>query len=210
MKFPKMCMGPNSFAQEDAEDAERFGGSVTAPAAAGSCGRGFIPPLVRPTQTRPIQELRASRDSFELERVLRPVSFCPINQARQRHGMARILLIEDDDFLRGVLHDVLAHEGHRVVTARHGRHGIRQILPGSFDLLITDIVMPDADGLEVLREARIRDPRLKILAISGGGNFGHSETYLRLASQLGANRILAKPFSREQLLAVIIDLLRAG
>jgi CheY-like chemotaxis protein len=117
--------------------------------------------------------------------------------------MARILLVEDDDSIRQLLHDILIAAGHTVVTATNGQEGVDKFTPGAFDLLITDLVMPEKEGIEVLREIRAQQPALKTLAISGGGKFGGAETYLRLASLLGAKQILAKPFTREQFLAAV-------
>jgi DNA-binding NtrC family response regulator len=124
--------------------------------------------------------------------------------------MARILLIEDDDFLRQVLAETLEREGHIVTGARDGRQGLVFFSPGAFDLAITDIVMPEKEGLEVVRSLRSRDPHLKVLAISGGGHFGAADTYLLLASRLGAHETLAKPFTRDDLLATLSRLLAPG
>ena len=120
--------------------------------------------------------------------------------------MARILLIEDDNSVRTVLLLTLAHHGHTVVEARNGKEGLDLFRQGSIDLVITDIVMPEKEGFEVLMKIRRKNPALKIIAISGGGlhNAAH---YLHTAKLLGAAKVLAKPFSNETLMAAVNELL---
>jgi CheY-like chemotaxis protein len=120
--------------------------------------------------------------------------------------MARILLIEDDEPVRTVLFLTLVHAGHTVVEARNGREGLDLFRSASFDLVITDIVMPEKEGFEVLMKIRRKNPALKIIAISGGGlhNAAH---YLHTAKLLGAAKVLAKPFSNEMLMAAVNELL---
>jgi CheY-like chemotaxis protein len=120
--------------------------------------------------------------------------------------MARILLIDDDHALRTVLRLTLIHFGHSIVEARNGREGLELFAHAEFDLVITDIVMPEKEGLEVLMNLRGRTPPVKIIAISGGGRVS-AEDYLRIASKMGAAKVLAKPFSNEVLLAAIKEVL---
>lgn len=120
--------------------------------------------------------------------------------------MARILLIEDDESVRPMLQRVLTHSGHTVIEARNGKEGLELFATVNADLLITDIVMPEKEGLEVLLELRKQHSRVKIIAISGGGR-GLATDYLFIAKQLGAGRVLEKPFSHEALLAAISELL---
>jgi CheY-like chemotaxis protein len=123
--------------------------------------------------------------------------------------MARILLIEDDENVRTVLYLTLVHYGHTVVEASNGREGLDLFRQGSVDLVITDIVMPEKEGFEVLMKIRRKNPALKIIAISGGGlhNAAH---YLHTAKLLGAAKVLAKPFSNEALMAAVNELLPGG
>jgi DNA-binding NtrC family response regulator len=120
--------------------------------------------------------------------------------------MARILLIEDDESVRTVLYLTLVHVGHDVIEARNGREGLDLFRRSRVDLVITDIVMPEKEGFEVLMKIRKRNPALKIIAISGGGlhNAAH---YLHTAKLLGAAKVLAKPFSNEALMAAVNELL---
>jgi DNA-binding response OmpR family regulator len=124
--------------------------------------------------------------------------------------MARILLIEDDNEVRTMLRLTLIHFGHNVIEARNGKEGLELFKRANADLVITDIVMPEKEGLEVLIKLRAKQvPLVKIIAISGGGQQKAAE-YLRLAKLMGAARVLAKPFSNEALLAAIDELLPGG
>ena len=122
--------------------------------------------------------------------------------------MARILVIDDDDQIRNALRQVLELEGNEVLTARSGKEGLRLFEEYTVDLIVTDIVMPEKEGLETIMELRKTHPDVKIIAISGGGHV-QPESYLRMAKQLGASRTLAKPFQREELLAAVRELLAA-
>jgi DNA-binding response OmpR family regulator len=116
--------------------------------------------------------------------------------------MARILVIDDDEQIRTTLRRVLELEGHEVLVAADGKEGVKLFREQGADLIITDIVMPDKEGLETIMELR-RDFRdAKIVAISGGGHID-GECYLMMAEQLGAGHTLTKPFEREQLLAAV-------
>jgi CheY-like chemotaxis protein len=125
--------------------------------------------------------------------------------------MARILLIDDDDAVRSVLSVLLAHFGHVVIEARNGKEGLQLFRQAGADLVITDIVMPEKEGLEVLRELQKRQvPPVKVIAISGGGGPQDATDYLRMATLLGAAKVLAKPFLNEVLIAAINELLSEG
>jgi DNA-binding response OmpR family regulator len=116
----------------------------------------------------------------------------------------RILLIEDDDSLRAMLCLTLTHFGHTVVEARNGKEGLALFDPATIDLVITDLVMPETEGIEVLMELRKKQSPVRIIAMSGGGRVNEVD-YLRIAKALGASAVLAKPFSNEALLAAIAE-----
>ncbi len=120
--------------------------------------------------------------------------------------MARILLIDDDDLVRTMLSHTLAHFGHTVIEARNGAVGLRLFPQAGADLVITDLVMPEKEGMEVLLELRKIRPVVKIIVISGGVR-GHKANYLEMARHLGAAKVLAKPFANEALLAAVNELL---
>jgi len=120
--------------------------------------------------------------------------------------MAHILVIDDEPAIRSFLRTILAQGGHDVVEAEDGERGLLALKSGAFDLLVTDIMMPKQDGLEVIREVRKLCPGLKIIAISGGQRtFGMS--FLTAAAAFGADRLLAKPFRAQVLNDAIRELL---
>lgn len=119
--------------------------------------------------------------------------------------MARILLIDDDDALRGVIAQSLEHAGHTVVQAADGRQGVDLFHATSIDLVLTDLVMPGKEGVETIIELHQKKPSLPIIAMSGG--MPRSNMYLEIAAKLGARRTLAKPFMPQELLAAINDTL---
>lgn len=121
--------------------------------------------------------------------------------------MARILIIEDDDEVRDLLESLLSREGHEVETAANGKQGVAAFLARPFDLVITDIIMPEKDGIEAIMDLRRGRPGLKLIAISGGGRV-EPDNYLHSAQLLGADRTLRKPFSNEAIVAAVADLLR--
>jgi CheY-like chemotaxis protein len=123
--------------------------------------------------------------------------------------MARILLIDDDEPVRTTLRLTLEHFGHTVIEARDGTEGLARFQHAIADLVITDIVMPEKDGLEVLRELRRMHPSVKIIAISGAGR-DSGAGYLQMAKLMGATKVLTKPCSADVLRAAINDLLPGG
>ncbi len=122
--------------------------------------------------------------------------------------MARILLVEDNNDLRTMLRDTLADAGHTVIEARDGQEGLTLFRQGGADLVITDIVIPEKEGLAVLMELRNAHPPVKVIAMSGGGE--HGADYLDTARLLGAAKVLRKPFRTAALLAAVDELLSGG
>jgi CheY-like chemotaxis protein len=120
--------------------------------------------------------------------------------------MARILVIDDNNEVRRMIRQALELHGHNVVDAGDGVQALAQFRNCVTDLVITDIVMPEMEGLETIIELRAMDASVKILAISGGGSFV-PDGYLRWAEMLGADRRLEKPFTVQQLVSVVNELL---
>jgi DNA-binding NtrC family response regulator len=120
--------------------------------------------------------------------------------------MARILIIDDDEQMRLMLQQMLTRAGHRVDPAANGLEGLALYRSHPADLIITDLIMPEKEGLETIIEFRREFPLAKIIAISGGGRVG-SMDFLPLARRLGAARTLAKPFEREQLVEAVEEVL---
>lgn len=122
--------------------------------------------------------------------------------------MARILVIDDERFVRSLINRVLLRDGHEVVVAVDGDEGLDQFRTGDFDLVITDILMPQKEGIETMLELREQAPDIPVLAISGGGGTSAPAGPLADARLLGADATLAKPFDVEELSAVVARLLK--
>ena len=110
----------------------------------------------------------------------------------------RILIIDDDEELVETLKEVLVDEGYDVEVAWNGREGIRLQGINPYNVIITDIIMPEEDGLEVIMWVKASHPKTKVIAISGGGYFDSRE-YLLMAKELGATKVFIKPFEIESL-----------
>jgi YesN/AraC family two-component response regulator len=120
--------------------------------------------------------------------------------------MARVLLIEDDDAVRSSLARILALLGHAVTEARNGKEGLELFSASGADLVITDLVMPEKEGLEVMMEIKKTHPNTRIIAISGGGRRAPGDI-LKIARHLGAARVLAKPMSFEEIKTAVTEVL---
>ncbi len=116
--------------------------------------------------------------------------------------MARILIIDDEGELRAMLRQMLEHAGHEVTEAVNGAEGIEFYERDKHDMIITDIIMPEKEGVETILALRRADPELPIIAISGGGRLDATD-FLTMAKKLGARHTLTKPFRREQLLEAV-------
>lgn len=123
--------------------------------------------------------------------------------------MPRILLIEDDRHLRRALRLALEKYGYTVFEANDGREGLKAYQAQPVDLVVTDMIMPDMEGVETIRMLRKLNPVLHIIAITGGGR-GAPESYLQLAAQFGAAKVFAKPFDLGDICAAVTQLLSAG
>ena len=122
--------------------------------------------------------------------------------------MAKILLCEDDPVFRGLVELTLRGKGHDVTCAEDGAEAVRRLSGAAYDLVITDIVMPDQDGLELIRAMREHGTKLPILAVTAGmPDFGGIVQKAALA--MGANEVLLKPVAIATLLGRIDALLAA-
>ena len=120
--------------------------------------------------------------------------------------MGRIMVVEDDKAVRELLREILKRAGHEVIAAGNGKEAIALYQDTPADLIITNILMPEKEGLETIQEMRRDDPDIKIIAISGGGQIGPAD-YLEIARRFGAMRTFSKPFDRKELLAAVDELL---
>jgi len=116
--------------------------------------------------------------------------------------MARILLIEDSEAERRMTKLLLERAGYDVVEAENGRDGLTKLGFAAFDLVVTDVIMPEQDGVEVIREVRSRKPGLKVLAISGGDDRIPAQISLKMMEMYNAD-VMYKPFDNDTLLAKV-------
>ena len=113
--------------------------------------------------------------------------------------MAKILVIDDDVIVRETIVQILEDGGHQVVSAEDGKRGMAAFRSERPDLIITDIIMPEQEGIQTITEIRGVQPNAKIIAISGGGRIGNTD-FLKIARHLGAFDAIAKPFDPDDLL----------
>lgn len=120
--------------------------------------------------------------------------------------MSRILIIEDDNEVREYLESVLSRAGYDVSSASNGKEGVEIFRDNPADLVVTDIIMPEKDGIETIMDLRRANSDLRVIAISGGGR-AEPENYLHSAKLLGASRTMKKPFTNQEMLDAIAELL---
>jgi DNA-binding NtrC family response regulator len=121
--------------------------------------------------------------------------------------MARVLVIDDDLRLRQLLCKILKkNQGHEVYDAANGKDGLELIRKHSVDLVVTDIFMPEEDGIGTIMKICDNFPDVKIIAISGGGNVIDVD-FLNLASCLGAQKVFQKPFDTDNFLLTVEEML---
>jgi CheY-like chemotaxis protein len=118
----------------------------------------------------------------------------------------QILVIDDDPLINDLIRRLLERSGYRVASAFNGREALNIYSNGVFDLVITDIIMPEMEGLETIKELRHTDPSVKIIAVSGGG-VGSADDYLHAANLLGAVRVFSKPFHIEDIQRAVDELI---
>ena len=122
--------------------------------------------------------------------------------------MARILLVDDDESVRATVQAMLVDRGHEVIPAVDGEDGLLQLSEQPFDLIICDVIMPNMDGLEMVREIRRLSTEIPIISMTGSfmrstGGAHLNAVYLRLCSELGATKVIAKPFRARDLLPLV-------
>jgi DNA-binding NtrC family response regulator len=120
--------------------------------------------------------------------------------------MTIILVIDDEIQMRELLKKYLTRAGYEVIVAADGEEGIRCFHQNPADLVITDLIMPEKEGLECIAEFKKMAPGIKVIAISGGG-LGKAEGYLESAKKMGAAKTFIKPFELKELLATIRELM---
>jgi CheY-like chemotaxis protein len=119
-----------------------------------------------------------------------------------------VLVVDDVAPIQQVLQGLLQFMGHTVTCASTGKRAIELLQQHAFDLVITDVLMPDGDGLEVMLAIRKVQPHVRVIAMSGGGMHLGAEDCLRVAKAMGAEAVLVKPFGHAQLVAAVDQVAR--
>lgn len=119
--------------------------------------------------------------------------------------MKTILVVDDDDLFRAMLCETLKAAGYEVLEAENGKAAMKVVLGSSLDLVITDLIMPEQEGIETIREIKRITPEMKIIAVSGGMR-GGSMDFLQIAEYMGATRVFKKPIDRKAFLSAVSEL----
>lgn len=120
--------------------------------------------------------------------------------------MAAILVVEDESSVRKLLIEILSKAGYPVAATASAQEACEQIRSSPPALVVTDLLMPEMDGLELIMEIRRLQPGVRVIAVSGGGQIG-PDTYLEMADNLGADFVIAKPFPPQELLRAVRELM---
>lgn len=120
--------------------------------------------------------------------------------------MKKILIIDDEPHILLMLKKMLEKVGYEVDLASNGNEGLALFGKNRADLVITDIIMPEKEGLETIRAMRRESPNLKIIAMSGGGKVS-ADNYLNIASIFGASKVLEKPFTQQEMVSAVQELM---
>jgi CheY-like chemotaxis protein len=120
--------------------------------------------------------------------------------------MPSILVVADDGGVRLTVRTILEREGYQVIAAADGEQGISVFEREAPHMIIIDILMPNKEGIATIMQIRAREPRIPIIAVSGGGQIGNID-FLKMALKVGADAILAKPFRRSELTEAVRRLL---
>lgn len=123
--------------------------------------------------------------------------------------MAHILVIDDEQGMREAMQKILTRAGHQVSLASNGREGLAHVTISPPDLVVTDVFMPEKDGIETTIALRKSYPQMKIIAISGGGRSSNFD-FLEIAKKMGADAVLQKPLRMADLLEQVTRLLGAA
>lgn len=117
--------------------------------------------------------------------------------------MEKVLVIDDDDLMLQVLREILEHEGYEVTTASSGDRGLKLFAELNPRVVITDLIMPHKDGINVISELKAACPKVRVIAISGTPRLEK----IAAAVEVDANRVIAKPFEQDEILDAVAELL---
>ncbi len=129
-----------------------------------------------------------------------------MGESGKKAAMQSILVIDDDKLMCLAVARILSSAGYEVAQAFNGDDGLQMCRGRKFDLVITDLIMPDKEGIQIIRELRKEDTGIRIIAMSAGGRGGATD-YLKWARLMGAKECLSKPIKREDLLHAVTTVL---
>jgi two-component system response regulator (stage 0 sporulation protein F) len=121
--------------------------------------------------------------------------------------MAKVLVVDDEAPIRALISKILVKDGHEVLEAENGQVACNLCSGANIDLIITDLVMPEKNGIEMIIEMKKNHPQLKVIAISGGVGFSGYFDLLSVARLLGAKHIIKKPFTVDDIRKAVNDML---
>jgi len=121
--------------------------------------------------------------------------------------MKKILVVDDDDLIRDLIYEILEPNGYQILLADNGNKALEILDREEVDLIITDIIMPDKEGIETIIDIKKKLPRAKIIAMSGGGQLD-ANSYLSIAKKLGVKATITKPFDPAKLIRTIEEVLQ--
>ncbi|HIJ94855.1 MAG TPA: response regulator [Desulfuromonadales bacterium] len=123
--------------------------------------------------------------------------------------MARIVVIDDDSGICLLLQEYLTEQGYMVDTAENGKEGLKLVGLHHYDLVITDIVMPEMDGFEVITAIKKKSPHTGLIAMTGGSVKLHQDVLLTTAELMRADRVISKPINLKELMSAVTEILAA-
>lgn len=118
----------------------------------------------------------------------------------------RVLIVDDDEMMRDFIKEVLREYNCKIFEAENGKEGLQQFRKNHPDIVITDIIMPEMEGISFIRELRADNKNIPIIAMTGNIH-GRMEEYLDISSKLGADNILRKPLNPAELLEAIDNII---
>ncbi len=121
--------------------------------------------------------------------------------------MKKILVVDDDDLIRDLIYEILEPNGYQILLADNGNKALEILDREEVDLIITDIIMPDKEGIETIIDIKKKLPQAKIIAMSGGGQLD-ANSYLSIAKKLGVKATITKPFDPAKLIRTIEEVLQ--
>lgn len=121
--------------------------------------------------------------------------------------MAKILIVDDEEPIRMLVSKIVTKDGHQAMEAEDGVHACEAFSDADIDLIITDLVMPRRNGIEMIMQLKKSHPQVKVIAISGGSGFSGQIDLLSVAQLLGAKHVIKKPFTVDDIREAVNDTL---